>query len=70
MTADDIDDCSDEQHVAREQVREEIRTGIRSSIQQVVQSAGLASRGTTDAADAGKSEDAAAAADAAAEDGL
>jgi len=70
MTADDIDDCSDEQHVAREEVREEIRTGIRSSIRQVVQSAGMASRGTEDAADARDSEDPAAAADAAAEDGL
>lgn len=67
MTADDLDDCRDEQHVAREEVREEIRTGIRSSIQQVVQSAGLASSETTDAADA---RDPAAAADAAAEDGL
>jgi hypothetical protein len=70
MTEDDLDDCRDERDVAREEVREEIRTGIRSSIQRVVQSAGMASRGTTDAADAGKSEDAAAAADAAAEDGL
>lgn len=70
MTADDLDDCRDERHIAREEVREEIRTGIRSSIQQVVQSAGLASRGTTDAADARDSEDPAAAADAAAEDGL
>lgn len=70
MTADDIDDCRDEHHVAREEVRDEIRTGIRSSIQQVVQSAGLASRGTTDADADAESTDAAAAADAAAEDGL
>jgi hypothetical protein len=70
MTADDIDDCRDEDHVAREEIRDEIRTGIRSSIQQVVQSAGLASRGTTDGDDAGESRDAAEAADAAAEDGL
>lgn len=70
MTTEDIDDCRDQDHVAREEVREEIRTGIRSSIQQAVRSAGMASRGTGDAADAGKAEDAAAAADAAAEDGL
>lgn len=70
MTAEDLEDCKDEQHVAREEVREEIRTGIRSSIQQVVQSAGLASRGTTDAVDARDAGDPAAAADAAAEDGL
>lgn len=70
MTGGDIDECRNESRLVREQVREEIRTGIRSSIQQVVQSAGLASRGTGDAADARDSGDPAAAADAAAEDGL
>lgn len=70
MTADDLEDCRDGQHVDRQQVRAEVRTGIRSSIRQAVQSAGLATRGTTDAADARESEDPAAAADAAAEDGL
>lgn len=53
MDESDIDDCMDDQDGAtdaqRAQRRDEIREGIRGSIQTVVQTAGLASRGTVEA---------------------
>jgi hypothetical protein len=68
LTLEDVHECGERK--SRDADRTRIREDIRSSVQQAVQSAGMASRGTGDAADARDSKDPAAAADEAAEDGL